>query len=809
MDKATKSGHFTGSRSLHARHTLTFAQRSIVNLKFIQLPLSLNPHSQSVQLNMQEIGEDVVDMEPVVKPLIDKENILTGGDFVPLKPKIKKAKAPKNRKLAANKNTSQVNPEGYGTRPVPPPHAQTLAKGTVLVRTLAVYARDRERAVYLTPSVRRGLPNAQVLNHVHADISRVDNCAQWFHAAWTAPIQTAVCLIVLLIELGPSALAGFALFLIIIPISSSASWRRRSRCASSRSCGRTSARERQQRGTMRVVKYFATDIRKRELGGLKKIQHSQSANIAMTFSLPVFAATLAFVTYTEISKAFDVAVVFASFSLFQLLCQPMMFLPRVLSATADARTALARLSAAFNAPLRVGAPFAVDTAMEAVRVDACRWVWEGAPPDAEAARAKGKARGKDKKAGRGGEKGGKRADDDADADAGAEVEPFRLHGHHDARPARGARIDRRPARRERQGSVGESRTAAWIQNATPCSDAGLDADAGDGRTTCCLGSRSTGHGTAGRENQPVRRPETAGEWSLLYFGGRELAFKGEQVNIARALYYGADIILFDDPLSAVDANVGKALFRTAILGLVAQGKTVLLVTHALHFLSQCDYIYTLDGGRIAEAGTSEELIARGSAFARLDAVSTPVDACVVAAPQQLLNPFQIHLKIRLSRRNSSRPCNRGPEFAARSPLVAGRRWMQTKKAHEKGSMSSRRIRDKLEMKDKQQPKSVPTLSREGRVRLVRAVDPRLSPPFLRLPGAARLLPPAARRRPASRNIRRLPPRYPPPAVRVARDSLPAARARVVRCRPLVAAPVARYPGIVPLASNRRTSSWES
>lgn len=44
----------------------------------------------------------------------------------------------------------------------------------------------------------------------------------------------------------------------------------------------------------------------------------------------------------------------------------------------------------------------------------------------------------------------------------------------------------------------------------------------------------------------------------------------------------------------VDAHVGKALFADAILGALRnQGKTVILVTHALHFLSQCDYVYTL------------------------------------------------------------------------------------------------------------------------------------------------------------------------------------------------------------------------
>ncbi|KAJ7204157.1 ABC protein [Mycena pura] len=539
-----------------------------------------------------------------------------------------------------------------------------LARG---VLTATIY----ERAVYLTPTARRGLPNAQVLNHVSADISRVDNCAQWFHATWTAPIQTMVCLMILLVQLGPSALAGFALFLIIIPIqqrlmASQFALRVKSLVWTDKRASVSN----EVMSAMRVVKYFCYersfltrifDIRKHELGGIKKIQHSQSANIAMASSLPVFAATLAFVTYTEISKDFDVAVVFSSFSLFQLLRQPLMLLPRALSATADARTALARLSAVFNAPLREGAPFAVDMAMEeAVRVDACGWVWEGAPPDEEAARAgtKGKARGE--KGGRRGadeDKDEKRDDEDADADAGAE--PFRLHDITMRVPRGTLAAIVGPVGSGKssllQGLIGEMRQcagapgakgwalggnvaycpqSAWIQNATlrdnvlfgqrfdearywrVIEDACLLPDLkllADGDLTEMCVPDLLSYGTAtdwygfqrGERNQPVWRSETESEWSL--------------VNIARALYYGADIILFDDPLSAVDANVGKALFRTAILGLVAQGKTVLLVTHALHFLSQCDYIYTLDGGRIAEAGTFEELISRGGAFARLDA----------------------------------------------------------------------------------------------------------------------------------------------------------------------------------------------
>src|ERR1700723_123185 len=74
----------------------------------------------------------------------------------------------------------------------------------------------------------------------------------------------------------------------------------------------------------------------------------------------------------------------------------------------------------------------------------------------------------------------------------------------------------------------------------------------------------------------------------------------------------------DDPLSAVDAQVGKTLFHSAIMGeLRGKGKTVLLVTHALHFVSEVDYIYTLQNGVIEEEGTYAELMEKRAGLYRL------------------------------------------------------------------------------------------------------------------------------------------------------------------------------------------------
>jgi ATP-binding cassette subfamily C (CFTR/MRP) protein 1 len=55
----------------------------------------------------------------------------------------------------------------------------------------------------------------------------------------------------------------------------------------------------------------------------------------------------------------------------------------------------------------------------------------------------------------------------------------------------------------------------------------------------------------------------------------------------------------DDPLSALDAHIGKFIFRETICKLL-KNKTRILVTHALYFANELDYIYLFNEGEIFE-----------------------------------------------------------------------------------------------------------------------------------------------------------------------------------------------------------------
>uniref|UniRef100_A0A7S1VDZ8 Uncharacterized protein n=1 Tax=Grammatophora oceanica TaxID=210454 RepID=A0A7S1VDZ8_9STRA len=93
-----------------------------------------------------------------------------------------------------------------------------------------------------------------------------------------------------------------------------------------------------------------------------------------------------------------------------------------------------------------------------------------------------------------------------------------------------------------------------------------------------------------------------GERGINLSGGQK-----QRVSVARAAYSNADVIILDDPLSALDPEVASDLFEACILNFM-KGKTRLLVTNQLQCLAKCDTIVALDRGRVIEQGTYDDLM---------------------------------------------------------------------------------------------------------------------------------------------------------------------------------------------------------
>ena len=103
------------------------------------------------------------------------------------------------------------------------------------------------------------------------------------------------------------------------------------------------------------------------------------------------------------------------------------------------------------------------------------------------------------------------------------------------------------------------------------------------------------------EIMPEGEKTIVGEKGITLSGGQKA-----RLSLARALYSDADIYLFDDPISAVDSKVARQVFDYCFKTLKKQ-KTVVLVTHQISFLFECDQVILLEDGKVLTKGTPSEL----------------------------------------------------------------------------------------------------------------------------------------------------------------------------------------------------------
>lgn len=111
-----------------------------------------------------------------------------------------------------------------------------------------------------------------------------------------------------------------------------------------------------------------------------------------------------------------------------------------------------------------------------------------------------------------------------------------------------------------------------------------------------------------------------------HVGGRGAKLSGGQrqrVAIARAMLKDAPILLLDEATSALDTETERVV--QSALSRLKQGRTTVVIAHRLSTIVDADSIFVMEDGRILEAGTHAELIARGGAYAKLFAMQFASD----------------------------------------------------------------------------------------------------------------------------------------------------------------------------------------
>jgi ABC-type multidrug transport system fused ATPase/permease subunit len=345
-------------------------------------------------------------------------------------------------------------------------------------------------------------------------------------------------------------------------------------------------------------------IRDQELTLLKAAGKSRAILVSALFAAPSFVAVFSLGMFALMGNALDPTKVFTSLALFNQLRFPLTFFPMLLNSLAEGKVSLERLTKFLLADEVTGyvEKESSDGDRTSIRVQDASFAWTNtASTIASSSTLSGAQEVKVR---------GRLADINLNVRKGELVAIVGPTGSGKSMLLQAllGELHKEKGRVMVQGKVAYVPQSSWVPNDTL-------------RNIILFG----------RPMNPKRYEEAikvaglvpdlnqleAGD--LTEIGERGVNLSGGQkqrVSIARAVYEDAGVVIFDDPLSALDSEVGANVFKTCIKGAL-QGKTRILVTHQLNVLAEVDRVVLMDSSedgttsRIVDQGSLKELVSRG------------------------------------------------------------------------------------------------------------------------------------------------------------------------------------------------------
>uniref|UniRef100_A0AAQ5Y652 Cystic fibrosis transmembrane conductance regulator n=1 Tax=Amphiprion ocellaris TaxID=80972 RepID=A0AAQ5Y652_AMPOC len=421
-----------------------------------------------------------------------------------------------------------------------------------------------KKALCLSSSAMGKTTTGQIVNLLSNDVNRFDDVTIFLHFLWVGPLQAAVVVGLLWLEIGPSCLAGMVVLMFLMPTQTMVG--RLFSKFRSQTAVLTDSRIRTMNEVVsgiRIIKMYAwekpfaalvSDIRRKEISKIMKSSYLRGLNMASFFCASKIIVFVTFTLYVLLGNKISASRVFVTVSLYTAVRLTVtLFFPNAIEKLFESRVSIRRIQS-LDAPSLQNVSFslksnqlvAVIGPVGAGKSSLLSSILGELPAEKGVLKVKGQL-------------------------TYAAQQPWVFPGSIRSNILFGKELN--PQKYERTIRA------------------------------CAL----------------KRDLQLLPDGDQMLIGDRGATLSGGQkarVNLARAVYQDADIYLLDDPLSAVDAEVGRHLFEQCICGLL-KNKPRILVTHQLQYLKAADQIVVLKEGHMVAKGTYTELQQSGVDFTSL------------------------------------------------------------------------------------------------------------------------------------------------------------------------------------------------